>query len=60
MACVTDCHDCGAPDAVLVAETNGDEGSWDGLYLCRECADRREGIPPMDEQTMPEDGQGRR
>lgn len=61
MASATDCHDCGAPDAILIAvDLDGDEGYHDTLYLCRACADEREGIPPMDEQTMAGDGEGRR
>jgi hypothetical protein len=45
MASVTDCHDCGAPDAVLIAEDVDEEtGAWSGLYLCRGCAAKREGL----------------
>jgi hypothetical protein len=42
MAGVTDCHDCGEPEAILIAEEVDDEtGAWNGLYLCRACADKR-------------------
>lgn len=58
---VTDCAVCGAPDAVpIVEDIYCEEGHFDTLYLCRACADRRDGVPTMDEQTMGADGQGRR
>lgn len=61
MASATDCHDCGAPDAIFIAEDiYADEGHYEGLYLCRGCADLREGVPTMEEQTMDGDGEGRR
>lgn len=48
----TDCAECGAPDAIqVIYDINADEGHFDTLYLCRACADRREGKPAMNEQV---------
>lgn len=61
MPSVTACHDCGAPDGQPVLEDIYCEyGHYDVLMLCRACADKREGVPSMEEQCAAEDGQGRR
>ncbi len=42
MASVTDCFECGEPNAVLCYEQEADEGVWNARYLCEACIELKE------------------